>query len=311
MLGRQIDNFLQMMAAEKGAAQNSIAAYEQDLHQFLEFANLKDDADLTKQSVENFIQDLHSRGFAQKTLARKLSAIKEFCKFLYSEKIIADNPAQNILSPKQEKPLPKFLTAEEIQTLTETAAASEDYRIRRIAVMIELMYATGMRVSELVALPENAINYDKGLVTIFGKGSKERVVPIAAPALEILNKYKELRAEFVKKNSKSPFLFPSLTATDGHLTRDAFFKDLKNLAAQCGIYPSKITPHVLRHSFATHLLNNDADLRSVQKMLGHENITTTEIYTHITSQKLMKTVCTKHPLARYGQTEGKENGTQT
>lgn len=299
MLGREVDNFLQMMAAEKGSAANSIAAYERDLRQFILFENIEEETNISKQSVENFLQDLHSRCFAPKTIARKLSVIKEFCKFLYSEKVITDNPAQNILTPKQEKPLPKFLSPEEIGLLIETAANSEDYRIQRIAVMIELMYATGMRVSELVALPVTAVNFDKGQVTIFGKGSKERIVPMAKRAGDTLKKYAELRQEFIKKNSHSNYLFPSLTAVDGHLTRDAFFKDLKKLAAECGIYPSRISPHVLRHSFATHLLNNDADLRSVQKMLGHENITTTEIYTHITSQKLMDTVCSKHPLANY------------
>lgn len=293
MFGDQIENFLQMMTAEKGAAQNSVAAYERDLRQFFIFTADK----LSKTQIEKFMQDLTARNFSPKTIARKLSAIKEFCKFLYSEKIIPDNPAQNILTPKQEKPLPKFLTAEEIERLINTAAESKDYRFHRVAVMIELMYASGMRVSELVSLPLSAVNCDKKLVTVFGKGSKERIVPLADRAVETLKKYKDLREQFIKKNSKNPWMFPSLSAVDGHFTRDAFYKDLKKLAAECGIYPSKITPHVLRHSFATHLLNNGAGLRSVQKMLGHENITTTEIYTHITGQKLMETVNQKHPLA--------------
>ena len=299
MLGDKIDNFLAMMAAEKGAAQSTIAAYNRDLEQFLLFRTAENPDIIDKQEIRDFIQYLHSRGFAPKTIARKLSAIREFCKFLYSEKYIPDNPAQNILTPKQEKPLPKFLTVAEIEKLIETAAKSGDYRMQRIAVMIELMYASGMRVSELVALPQNAINYKRGLLTIFGKGSKERVVPLATRAISTLQEYDTLRQEFVKKNTSSPWLFPSLLATDGHLTRDAFYKDLKKLAAECGISPAKISPHVLRHSFATHLLNNNADLRSVQKMLGHENITTTEIYTHITSQKLFNTIQQKHPLAHY------------
>ena len=136
-----------------------------------------------------------------------------------------------------------------------------------------------------------------------GKGSKERIVPLAERAVETLRNYQVLREEFIKNNSSSPWLFPSLHATEGHLTRDAFYKDLKNLAAECGIYPSRISPHVLRHSFATHLINNDAGLRSVQKMLGHENITTTEIYTHITNQKLIDTVKQKHPLSRIHKIE--------
>ena len=224
---------------------------------------------------------------------------KDFCRFLYSEKVISTNPAAYILTPKQEKPLPKFLSVEEIEKLIDTAFAKKDYRYWRIGVMIELMYATGLRVSELVGLPENSINYGKKLVTLVGKGNKERIVPIAGRVITALQEYLPLRKEFIKKNSSSTWLFPSLTAVSGHLTRDAFYKDLKKLAADCGIYPSRISPHVLRHSFATHLLNNNADLRSVQKMLGHENITTTEIYTHIIPQKLGDVVRSKHPLAHF------------
>ncbi|MBQ4399748.1 MAG: tyrosine-type recombinase/integrase, partial [Alphaproteobacteria bacterium] len=164
-----------MMAAEKGASQNSLTAYDNDLRQFLLFS----DGRLSKNAVESFLRDLSSRQFAPRTIARKLSAIKEFCKFLYSEKIISDNPAQNILTPKQEKPLPKFLSPEEIENIIQIASKSKDYRFHRIAVMIELMYASGMRVSELVGLPISAINYEKNQVTIMGKGSKERIVPLA------------------------------------------------------------------------------------------------------------------------------------
>ena len=172
--------------------------------------------------------------------------------------------------------------------------------------MIELMYATGLRVSELVSLPETAINYNKGLITIFGKGRKERIVPIAKKAMEAVQNYSLFRDKFIKNKTTSPWLFPSLNAVDGHFTRDAFYKDLKNLAVQCGIYPSNVSPHVLRHSFATHLINNDSDLRAVQKMLGHENISTTEIYTHITSQRLQDTVRKLHPLAQFS--EGLDDG---
>lgn len=291
------DRFLEMMAAEHGAALNTVAAYDRDLTQFLEFGCFSSPAEITQNKIETFLKYLHEHGFAPKSIARKLSAVKEFCTFLYSEKIIPENPGQNVLTPKQEKPLPKFLSKNEIMSLTDTALGSSDYRLQRIGVMIELMYATGLRVSELVGLPENAVNYDKGLITVLGKGSKERLVPVAGKTLQLLQEYSALRREFIKKNTKSPWLFPSLTAAAGHLTRDAFYKDIKTLAAQCGIYPSKVSPHVLRHSFATHLINNDADLRSVQKMLGHENITTTEIYTHITSQKVYDTVNRKHPLA--------------
>lgn len=301
MLGKSVENFLQMMAAEKGSSLNTLNAYRRDLVQFLEFGDFADFTEITKPKIEEFIRDLNKRAYAPKSLARKLSAVKEFCKFLYSEKLLAENPAQNVLTPKQEKPLPKFLTFAEIEDLISTASHKNDYRWQRVAVMIELMYATGLRVSELVGLPLNAINYKKQTLSVMGKGSKERIVPVAERVLRAVNVYLPLRAEFIKKNASSVWLFPSLTAVDGHFTRDAFYKDLKVLAAECGIYPSKISPHVLRHSFATHLINNEADLRSVQKMLGHENITTTEIYTHIMAHKLMQTVCDKHPLSHYDE----------
>lgn len=299
MIEQSLDSFLINAAAEKGSAQLTVAAYKADILQFLEFGGIKSPEEITEKRIELFLQNLQTEDYAPKSLARKLSALKEFCKFLYSEKIIKTNPAAYILTPKQEKPLPKFLTIEEIKKLIDTAFAEKDYRYWRIGVMIELMYATGLRVSELVGLPCNAVNHNRGLVTVKGKGSKERIIPVAEKALSRLQDYADLRNEFIKKNSNSPWLFPSLISISGHLTRDAFFKDLKKLAVDCGISPSRVSPHVLRHSFATHLLNNDADLRSVQKMLGHENISTTEIYTHITSQKLGDTVRKKHPLAHF------------
>ena len=294
-----VENFLQMMSAEKGASQNTILAYERDLTQFLNFADVDDLTEISAQTVRSFLQYLSSCKFAPKTLARKLSAVREFCKFLYSEKIIKENPATEVLTPKQEKPLPKFLNLEDIKNLIDTALEKKEYRWSRVAVMIELMYATGLRVSELVSLPENAINYNKGLITVLGKGNKERVVPVAKQAMKAVQNYSEYREKFIKVKTNSPWLFPSLTAVDGHFTRDAFYKDLKVLAVECGIYPSLVSPHVLRHSFATHLINNDADLRVVQEMLGHANIATTEIYTHITSQKLQDTVRMLHPLAKF------------
>lgn len=299
MIGQQVENFLAMMVAEKGASQRTVEAYERDLRQFLTFCDLGDLRNLTKKRIEDFIKYLSDCSYAPKSLARKLSTVREFCKFLYSEHLLKTNPAQNILTPKQEKPLPKFLTFNEINMLIETANNKNDYRWHRVAIMIELMYATGLRVSELVALPLNAINYDKGIISISGKGNKERLVPIAARTMQAVGEYLPRRSEFTSKNSKSNWLFPSLYATDGHFTRDAFYKDLKALAVECGISPTMVSPHVLRHSFATHLLSNNADLRSVQKMLGHTNITTTEIYTHITTQKLQETVQKKHPLADY------------
>lgn len=293
-----VESFLEMMVAEKGAAQNTIEAYRRDVEQFLEFVAVKDVAKVTKNDVTEFVQDLNQQHFAPKTMARKLSAIREFFKFLFSEKEIKENPCANILTPKQEKPLPKFLTEKEIHELIEAARKDENVIHLRMAFMLELMYACGLRVSELVCLPENCINFDKKQILVKGKGNKERIVPIADAALKSAEEYLDYRENFLKAGRRSIWLFPSKISNLGHLTRDAFFKQIKIIAAKAGISPSKVSPHVLRHSFATHLLNNDVDLRSVQKMLGHEDIATTEIYTHIISDKLIETVQKKHPLAR-------------
>ena len=165
--------------------------------------------------------------------------------------------------------------------------------------MLELMYACGLRVSELVALPENCFNFDKRQLFVRGKGSKERIVPVAPAAIEAVFDYLTYRDEFIKGGRRSIWLFPSKSSASGHITRDGFFKHLKELGVIAGISPAKLSPHVLRHSFATHLLNSDVDLRAVQKMLGHESINTTEIYTHILPDKLIKTVQTLHPLAHW------------
>lgn len=293
-----VESFLEMMVAEKGAAQNTIEAYRRDVEQFLEFATVKDLSKITKNDIAEFVQEMNQQRFAPKTVARKLSAVREFFKFLFSEKEIKENPAGNILTPKQEKPLPKFLTEKEIHALIETARKEDDIVHLRMAFMIELMYVCGLRVSELVCLPENSINFDKKQIMVKGKGSKERIVPVADAALKSAEQYFDYREQFLKAGRKSIWMFPSKSSSLGHLTRDAFFKQIKVISVKAGIFPSKVSPHVLRHSFATHLINNDVDLRSVQKMLGHEDIATTEIYTHIISEKLIETVQKKHPLAR-------------
>ncbi len=291
-----IELFLDMMAAEKGASINTIEAYRRDLEQFCAFIKC-DESMVESDDINAFVADLGSRGFSPKTMARKLSAVREFYKFLYIEKKIRTNPAANILSPRQEKPLPKFLTQKEIKNLVEAAADKKDFSDYRLSAMLKLMYACGLRVSELVGLPENCINYDMQQIIVFGKGSKERKIPVAESALREVAEYATYRDMYLN-GQKSPWLFPSKNAKSGHITRDAFFKNLKNLAVKAGISPAKISPHVLRHSFATHLLNHHVDLRSVQKMLGHEDITTTEIYTHIVSEKLRDEVRRNHPLAK-------------
>lgn len=291
-----IDSFLEMMVAEKGASQNTVLAYRRDLDQFLEYMKDPDLKHVEKKDISSFVQELSSKSYATKTIARKISTLREFYKFLFSEKEIKDNPAMNILSPKPEKPLPKFLSEKEIKSLIEAADKHQSKAYKRIGVMLKLMYSCGLRVSELVGLPENCINFEKKHILVKGKGNKERIVPVADFALCAMSEYSEVREDFLNAGRKSIWMFPSKSST-GHLTRDAFYKDLKKLAVEAGIYPSRVSPHVLRHSFATHLLNSDADLRSVQKMLGHEDISTTEIYTHVLSENLIKEVQRKHPLA--------------
>lgn len=287
-----------MMAAEKGAADNTLAAYRRDINQFFAMTGV-DVEQISSEDVAFYVGKMGEKAFAPKTQARKLSALREFCRFLFSEKILKDNPTANILTPKQEKPLPKFLTPLQICQLIKQAQNHKSIPVKRIGVMIQLMFATGLRVSELVSLPERAVNFDKKQVMVKGKGSKERIVPISIQALNSLKTYGQYRQLFCKNGKTSQWLFPSKSAQSGHITRDTFFKQLKQLALECDLDARLISPHTLRHSFATNLLNHHADLRSVQKMLGHENIATTEIYTHITSDKLMETVRQKHPLHNF------------
>lgn len=294
-----VNRFLEMMSAERGAAQNTLEAYGRDVSQFLDFCGNVSLKNISADDIADFVQYLsREERFSSKTVARKISAVREFFKFLYTDNIIKENPALDILTPKQQKPLPKFLTQEEIKQLILAAQTGETPALRRMSVMLELMYACGLRVSELVSLPENCINFDKRQILVRGKGSKERIIPVAPQAIQAVLDYFSYRDYFIKGGRKSIWLFPSKISSSGHITRDAFFKHLKDIAVRAGISPQKVTPHVLRHSFATHLLNHDVDLRSVQKMLGHESINTTEIYTHIISDKLIKTVQKLHPLAQ-------------
>ena len=292
-----VNRFLEMMSAERGASANTLEAYGRDVGEFLTYCGGLALKEISRDDVGDFVQYLGREGRSPKTVARKLSVVREFFKFLYTEKDIKDNPAADVLTPKQEKPLPKFLSEDEIKRLIAAAKECSGPKGRQMTAMLELMYASGLRVSELVSLPENCINFDRRQVFVRGKGSKERVVPVAPAAIQAVFDYLEQRDCFIREGRRSIWLFPSKSSRSGHISRDTFFKRLKELAVKAGIYPSRVTPHVLRHSFATHLLNHNADLRSVQKMLGHESINTTEIYTHILSDKLLESVQKLHPLA--------------
>lgn len=291
-----VEEFLEMMSAERGASENTIDAYARDLAQFWEFSPKTDISAITKEDISAFIIFLSKqKNAATKSINRKLSTLREYFKFLYTEKEIKTIPTQNIQGGKPERPLPKYLSINEINLLVEKASNNPQKKWQRISVMLKLMYACGLRVSELVSLPENSINFEKKIILVKGKGNKERIIPIADAALKAVKQYIDIREVFIPSGRKSQWLFPSY-ASSGHFTRHAFYQDIKELAVLCGISPSKITPHTLRHSFATHLLNKNVDLRSVQKMLGHASIATTEIYTHVANERLVEIIKSKHPL---------------
>lgn len=298
MIERLVTEFLEMMTAEKGASPNTVDAYRRDVEQFFEICPVKDVAAIGKKDLSGYLRALSDeKVYATRSVCRKISTIREFFKFLYTEKLIADNPAMYLLPPRREKPLPKFLAEDEVRRMIALASESSKPALKRIGAMLTLMYACGLRVSELVSLSEHCINFEKKQILVRGKGSKERMIPVADKALAAISEYYDYRELFLNGGRRSIWLFPSASKS-GHLTRDAFYKEVKKLAVLAVLDPARVSPHVLRHSFATYLLNHGVDLRAVQKMLGHADISTTEIYTHITSEKLMEEVRTRHPLAR-------------
>ena len=277
-----IDIFLEALSAEKGCSSKTLASYESDLR----LANAAISGGLIN-ADHNALQDyLSSLPDKPSSIARKASALRGFYKFLMLEKIITSNPSTNLELPKRNRALPKFLSIDEIELLI--SSAGDIKTSTRLRAMIELLYAFGLRVSELCELPTSGILGDKLL--IHGKGAKERIVPMHDAAISALNKWLSIRGD-----NPSKYVFPSGGKT-GHITRDGFFKILKKCAVLAGIDPSRVSPHVLRHSFASHLLAGGANLRAIQTMLGQEDISTTQIYTHVMPQKLQETVM-HHPLA--------------
>ncbi|MGF7172707.1 site-specific tyrosine recombinase XerD [Azospirillum doebereinerae] len=302
-----VDAFLDMLTAERGAAVNTRLAYERDLADLgrwlaqrslpLETAGTEDlRAYLAFQG-----QGVGQEFPAPRTIARRLSAMRQFYRFLVSEGRRADDPASALDNPKQGRSLPKILTEAEVSAMIATAEARGGPEGLRLVALLEVLYATGLRVSELVGLPMTAILRDGRGLIVRGKGGKERMVPLSDPAVAALAAYLPLRGHFVvpgRELAQTPFLFPSRSSLDGHLTRQRFAQILKALALESNIDPEKVSPHVLRHAFATHLLDHGADLRSVQKMLGHADIATTQIYTHVVTERLKKVMHDHHPLAR-------------
>ncbi|WP_173934861.1 site-specific tyrosine recombinase XerD [Chelativorans sp. Marseille-P2723] len=304
--GIRIEAFLEMMAAERGASDNTLASYRLDLEDaaaFLASRGLSLHAADTA-SIRLYLEDLAKRCFAPSTQARRLSSLRQFFKFLYAEGLRQDDPTGILDSPKKGRTLPKVLSETEMELLLERAAEEaaeapqgtpERLAAQRLSTLLEMLYASGMRVSELVSLPVTVALRDEAFFTVRGKGAKERIVPLSAKAREALALWLAELARHAEL-SESPWLFPAASRS-GHLSRQVFARDLKGLAARAGIAAAKVSPHVLRHAFASHLLENGADLRAVQQLLGHSDISTTQIYTHVMEKRLRDLVHNHHPLA--------------
>ena len=303
-----IEAFLEMMSAERGASRNTLEAYGRDLCDYGEHLASQDAGflDATSDQIRSYLAALDAQGFAATTSARRLSAVRQIHKFLYSEGMSDNNPADIIESPRAGRPLPKFMSIEDVDRLLEqarqdVAALRGKKRLEKLAqqCLLELLYATGLRVSELVSLPANVFAANVQLISIKGKGGRERLVPISHTAMEVVAEYRELFGHYRdKKHADSPFLFPA-SSKAGHLTRQQFARSIKAIASRAGLDAQKVSPHVLRHAFASHLLERGADLRAVQQMLGHADISTTQIYTHVLAERLKQVVESHHPLGNH------------
>lgn len=308
-----ISAFLEAQAAELGAATNTQLAYGRDLKDFQEYLSrdAQDFATASRADVESYLVHCDAQGLAKSTRARRLSAIKQLYRFAFEEGLRTENPAIQISGPGQDKRLPKILSEAEVDRLLDAArhsGRSQSDQTRNTCLM-ELLYATGMRVSELVGLPISATRGDPRLLLITGKGGKERMVPLSPPARVALTEWLQDRdrQDEMTRSKRLPisrFLFPS-RGKSGHLTRHRFYLLIKEFAVTAGVEPSKVTPHTLRHAFATHLLANGADLRAIQTMLGHADVATTEIYTHVLEERLSELVLDHHPLAQAGGRKAK------
>lgn len=294
---RLIERFCETLAAERGASKHTINAYKRDLSALQKAEAAHDITQITEQKLQDYITALSVESYSPASLARKRSAFSQFFQFLLSEKEREDNPAMRLVVPKLPRSLPKHLQAEEVEHLLASAHANSSEDGMRLAVLLELLYATGMRVSELVSLPHNALETRETMhgnwvfVRVMGKGKKERIVPLSNTAIETVQLYTRTI------DTQQPYLFPS-RAKQGYLTRQRVGQLLKQLAIESGLDPARISPHVLRHSFATHLLTGGMDLRVLQELLGHSDITTTQIYTHLSAPHLQEAVLNHHPLAK-------------
>jgi len=294
-----VESFLEMMSAERGAAKNTIEAYRRDLSDYAGFLATKGKTAETagREQVVAYLAGLDAQGLAASSAARRLSALRQFHKFLCADQIRSDDPTRIVASPRARRPLPNVLSVAEVDRLLTTAEAEANADVSpqkqeaalRLYVLLELLYATGMRVSELVSLRRSAVMRDASFLTITGKGNKERIVPVNDRARDAVKSWLALMPP-------GTWLFPA-NGEDGYLSRQVFARDLKGLAGRAGIATTRVAPHVLRHAFASHLLQGGADLRVVQTLLGHADISTTQIYTHVLDEKLRTLVETHHPMA--------------
>jgi integrase/recombinase XerD len=305
ILSRHVETFLEMMAAERGAAQNTLDSYRRDLVDFTAFMAARrrapDEADSA--DIRNYLSRQAQAGLAPRTSARRLSALRQFFRHLYADGLRADDPSAVIDSPRQGRSLPKYLSEADVESLMDKVRSWPGPGGLRLVALLEVLYATGLRVSELVGMPVAAVARDGLTIVVRGKGGKERMVPLSEPARDALTAYNAIRPHFLPKGrvgqGAERWLFPS-RSKEGHLTRARFAQLLKEVAGAAGLDARRVSPHVLRHSFASHLLAHGADLRSLQQILGHADIATTQIYTHILDERLKSLVRQAHPLAAQG-----------
>jgi integrase/recombinase XerD len=297
-----IEAFLEMMSAERGAGINTLAAYRRDL---LDFTGHAPDglAGASREDIRAYLTGCAASGLAASSQARRLSALRQFYGFLHGEEIRPDNPTDALETPRRQRPLPKILSGGDIEKMiaTATTEAEKSAEGKRLLCAFEMLYAAGLRVSELAGLPLAAVKGKDGFLLVKGKGGKERLAPLNGSARTAIRNYLDVRAEFLPKGERRAradrYLFCSRGA-EGFVTRQRFHQLLKSLALKAGLDPAKVSPHVLRHAFATHLVEGGADLRSVQTLLGHADIATTEIYTHVARDHLKRVMHRAHPLAK-------------
>ena len=297
--GKTVEQFLEMLIAERGASSNTCTSYLNDITNFDKFLSGAETTleDATTDDIRRYLRHRSEVGANNPTISRNLSVLRQFFKFLQSENVRLDNPALNVDGPKVSRTLPKVISEDDVEALLKAAHKLKTAEGIRLTCLLEIAYASGLRVTELVSLPTDALNLTSETLLISGKGGKERLVPLTSSAMNAIVAYERVRIDFLKGNNTSKFLFPS-RSKQGYLTRRRLGQLLKELAIQAGLDPTIISPHILRHAFASHLLNRGADLRSLQKMLGHSDISTTQIYTHVQKERLHAVISSYHPMAK-------------